>query len=97
MKKICQKNIDLGKRLRKFRLEKRLTIDAIAKRIDVAPSTYREWESGRAITGNPYSELARELGVSVYQILGIEDQSRDAIVKYINEIERTIDRLKSLI
>lgn len=95
MKKIDPENIELGKRLRRFRTEKRLTIEVVSKQIGVAPSTYREWESGRAITGNPYAELAVALGVSVYQILGIEDRSRDAINKYVEDIEGLLHRLKS--
>jgi len=97
MKKLDPSNIEFGKRLRQFRLDKRLTIEGIAQKINVSPSTYREWESGRAITGNPYAALAQALGVSVHQILGIEDHSRDEILEHLERIEQLTSKLKQMI
>lgn len=68
-----------------------------AQLINVAPSTYREWEKGRAITGNPYVELAEVLGVSVYEILGIEDEARQTLSHCLNELEKSIQMLRKYI
>lgn len=97
MKKVIPENIELGKRLKASRLKKDLSIEEVATRAGVAPSTYREWESGRAITGNPYAQLSSILGVGVYYILGIEDKSKDELFTCLNELEKCIQRLKSYI
>lgn len=97
MKKLDPANIELGKRLREFRKSKRLTIEAVARAVDVAPSTYREWENGRAITGNPYARIANVLGVSVLQILAGKENPRGEVINKIIEIERMIVQLKALL
>lgn len=97
MKKIDPANIELGQRLRSFRKAKRLTIETVARAIDVAPSTYREWENGRAITGNPYTKIAYVLGVSVQQILGAKEDTRGEVIHKIMEIERMLNQLKTIL
>lgn len=97
MKKTCITNHELGKRLRSFRMEKGLSIEKVATQIGVATSTYREWESGRAITGNPYQKLASVLGVGVYQILGIEDTSKEELISYLNDLEACVAKIKECI
>jgi transcriptional regulator with XRE-family HTH domain len=97
MKKIDQENVELGKRLRAARRAKNLTIEEVASAIGVAPSTYREWEAGRAISGNPYAQLATVLEVGVYHILGIEDKAKDSLSSCLLELEKSIQRLKGLI
>lgn len=97
MKRIIPENIELGKRLKAARLERNFSIEEVALRLGVSPSTYREWENGRAITGNPYSQLSSVLGVGVYHILGIEDKSKDELFTCLNELEKCIQRLKRFI
>ncbi len=96
MKKSANENFELGQRLKFVRLQKNITIEEVAEQIGVAPSTYREWEKGRAITGNPYGKLCTVLGVSIYYILGIEDGASEALSTCIREMEKCIQKLKSL-
>ena len=54
-----------GSRLKKFRQERRLTLNEVAKHVGVPMTTYRDWEKGRAVTGEPYLKLAKVFGVSL--------------------------------
>jgi transcriptional regulator with XRE-family HTH domain len=56
-------------RLRRLREQKQLSIKDIAKAAGVPTSTYREWEYGRLIKGEPYPKLAGVLGVSLHELL----------------------------
>jgi transcriptional regulator with XRE-family HTH domain len=94
MKKISNESIELGKRLRMFRLNKGYSVEEVATKLGIAPSTYREWEKGRAITGNPYLKLSAVLEVGVYQILGVEDEARDQLFNCLSELEKIIQIMK---
>ncbi len=90
-------NVEFGKRLRRIRSDKGLSAEQVARDIEVAVSTYREWENGRAITGQPYIEMAKALGVSVYQLLGLEDQRRDEISSRLEDIEKLAKEVRGLL
>lgn len=94
MKKISKENIELGHRLRLFRVNRGLSIESVATKVGVAPSTYREWENGRAVSGNPYAKISDALGVGVYQILGIHDESKNQLFACLVELEKSIQHLK---
>lgn len=60
---------NFGRRLKRLREERSLTVKEIAAHVGVAPSTFRDWEYGRSIKGEPYVKIAQALGVSVYELL----------------------------
>jgi transcriptional regulator with XRE-family HTH domain len=60
---------DFGKRLKSYREKKGFQIVELAKLIDVSPSTYREWENGRNIIGQPYVALASALELSISELM----------------------------
>jgi transcriptional regulator with XRE-family HTH domain len=62
----------IGKRLQRFRKEKQLSQKEIAESISVPVTTYRDWEYGSLIKGEPYFKLAETFGVSLYELLGGE-------------------------
>lgn len=90
-------NIQFGQRLRGLREQCGLSAGQVADAIGIAVSTYREWENGRAITGHPYFKIAMALGVSVYQLLGIEDQRRDEISSRLDGIERLTREIRNIL
>jgi transcriptional regulator with XRE-family HTH domain len=65
-------NEPMHKRLRRLREARGLSVKEVALRLEVPLTTYREWEYGRAIRGEPYVQLARILGVSLCGLLGAE-------------------------
>lgn len=59
----------LGKRLMRLRTNKNLSQAELARLIGVSSSTYREWELGRDIQGEPYMKLSEILEVSLTELL----------------------------
>jgi len=95
-----ERNMDLGTRLKRFRKQRNLTVAEIARRIPVSESTYRDWENGRAIKGEPYVRLARVFDVSLNELFGespSEDTSSADAAAEIEAIQQLLNRLRSKI
>lgn len=58
LKKTSNEDVLFGKRLRALRLKINLSAEELARGMGISPSTYRDWENGRAITGQVYHKLA---------------------------------------
>ncbi|WP_413561563.1 helix-turn-helix domain-containing protein [Bdellovibrio sp. HCB209] len=85
----------MAQRLKRLRKEKELSAQALAERAGIPVTTYREWENGRQILGEPYEKLAQALNVSLYEILtGKTPKLADAFTK-IEEIESQLKSLRS--
>lgn len=71
-----------------------------ARRIGVPETTYREWEYGRAIRGEPYPKIAAAFGVSLEVLFGAgvsEDVTIENRLKRISEEVTAIhDQIKKL-
>lgn len=59
----------IGKRLAELRKKTRKTAAQVADEIGVSESTYRDWEQGRQIRGEPYLALAKALDTSLTCLL----------------------------
>ncbi|OYZ13621.1 MAG: hypothetical protein B7Y39_17215 [Bdellovibrio sp. 28-41-41] len=82
----------LGQRLKAFRDIKKISAREIADQVGVSVSTYRDWENGRSIKGEPYTRLAEALGVHVLEI--IEGRRPGDIYDDLLDIEKTLIRAK---
>jgi transcriptional regulator with XRE-family HTH domain len=77
----------IGIRMKRMRIENGLSLREAAQRAQTAVSTYREWEQGRRIKGEPYEKIAAALDVTLYELLtGKRPNQREAFVK-VHEIE----------
>ena len=86
---------EFGNRLRSLRKKKNLSIEKVSEIIDVAPSTYREWEQGRSIRGEQtYFLLASLFEVSVYHLLTGESFDSNDFLTRLEEIEQKIQRVR---
>ncbi len=83
-----------GARLKQLRKEKRLSMKAVADAIDVPLTTYREWEYGRAIQGEPYLKLAQIFGVSVFRLLGGSTAHEQNVSTLLDQIEENLRELR---
>ena len=59
----------LANRLKRLRTDKGLTIREVATALDLPVSTYRDWEYGKAIRGEPYENLAGLIEVTLDELL----------------------------
>lgn len=97
MKKTSEKSIVFGQRLRRLRQRLDKSAAQVAKELGIAASTYRDWELGRAITGQPYVELAKVLDVSIQDLF--EDQRVEVqdLKAKLTEIEGLVQDLRRMI
>lgn len=84
----------MAQRLRRYRLKRDLTASEVARGVGVAVSTYREWELGRQIKGEPYFALAKILQVSLSELMGGSESQVQRINSELEEIEKAIARIR---
>lgn len=82
--------MSIGETLRVLRLQKDLKVSECAAFLEVSPSTYREWENGRAISGEPYSKLAELFGVTMSDLFGLK---AELLAVKLVEIEKASNEL----
>lgn len=85
----------IGNKLEKFRKKKNITLKEMARRIGVPVSTYRDWEYGREIKGEPYLKIAAVLNISLYELLGSESiKSSKGIIAKLDILRLQIDSIE---
>lgn len=85
---------EFGKRLEKLRIREGLSVSEVARHISVSTSTYREWEYGRQIKGEPYEKLASILNVSLNELLTGKKLKLEI---QISQIEEAVKNIKALL
>ncbi len=83
--------MSLGERLRTLRTEKKLSISEVARHVGVSVSTYRDWEYGREIKGEPYLKLATLLNVNLTYLLTGKDSE---VFKELEELESIVKNIR---
>ncbi len=81
-------------RLKRLREECGLTARELARRIDVPETTYREWEYGRQINGQPYVKIAAALEVSLVELMTGGKSSREDLLEGLGAAEAAIREVK---
>lgn len=92
MDKVAKNNF--GIRLQNLRNKLGLSPTQVAKAVGVSISTYREWENGRSIRGEPYFELAKVLQVSLLELLTGITNENSKILDDFNELESKFKKFK---
>lgn len=88
-------NIPLGKKLKAIRLERKLTREALAEKIDVSSRFLASVESGQVgISLETLKKLCLEFGVSSDFLLGITEVSQNE--KVFNDILNRINQLDEI-
>lgn len=89
--------LEFGKSLRALRLHLQMTVKEAAQKIGVPQSTYREWESGRAIRGLHYVELAKTFDVSINELFCVTDLNVRKLQECITTIQDIEKKMRSLL
>ncbi|QDK44778.1 hypothetical protein DOM22_06170 [Bdellovibrio sp. ZAP7] len=85
----------LAKRLKRLRTEQDKSAQQIADLTGIPVTTYREWENGRQILGEPYEKLSKALDVSLFELMtGRKPKHADLFIK-LEEVEKTLSELRS--
>jgi transcriptional regulator with XRE-family HTH domain len=83
--------------MRRRRIELRKKPSEIALIVGVSESTYRDWENGRKIQGEPYKLIAKALDLSVSELLELESPSQEYIKKELSEIENHVKNIRKFV
>jgi transcriptional regulator with XRE-family HTH domain len=84
----------IHKRLRRLRERHMLSVAELSRRLNVPQATYRAWEYGRAIQGEPYMAIARALGVSLSELLSGEAPADRALLENLNQAITRLEELR---
>jgi len=84
----------IAKRLKELRTIKGLTIKEVAKELNLSPSTYRDWELGTQITGEPYKKLAEIYNVSLNVLLDNDIKESDELLYQIDHVISSLFKIK---
>lgn len=83
--------------LKNLRVNKGLSVKEMATKLEVAPSTYREWEYGRKIQGEPYPKIAEILNVSLDKLFGRKQIKVKDVLNSLEEIKNKIDEVEKAV
>lgn len=83
--------------LKSRRQELKLKAKDVAKRIGVAESTYREWENGRNIQGEPYLKIAEILEIPLTKLMGVKKIPHDEIYNELENINQSIKNIQKYV
>ena len=86
-----------GQRLKALRTAKNFSIKEVAEAINVSPSTYRDWEYGREILGEPYFALSQKLEISLYELITGEKPSIGEALDALRSMEDSIYKLRKVL
>ncbi len=87
----------IGQRIKRLREEKGLSLKEVASKAGIPLSTYREWEYGREIKGEPYVKIASVLEVSLYTLLTGKVTEDRELLEEIRKIEDSCHKLRLLL
>lgn len=89
--------MNISNRMKAIRQQQGLTAKDVALRADIPLSTYRDWERGVEIKGEPYVKIAHALNVSLYELLTGEKANVLKVYAEIEKIESACLNLKKYV
>ena len=87
----------VGKRLKFYRVRKKLSMKQVAEILGVPASTYRDWEYGKAIQGEPYAKLAEVLDINLIELLTGKSTHNRNLIDEIEKLENSVKTIKRIV
>lgn len=87
----------MGERLRKLRTQKGLTQKQVSEFIGIPASTYRDWEYGKQIKGEPYEKLAVVLDVTISQLITGRTLRSEELIKQLDYLDEHIKIIRKTV
>ena len=75
-------------------MDRKFSMKDMAQKIGVPLSTYRDWEYGRSIKGEPYVKISEALGISLQNLLGQTSANKEETLKKIKKVLVQIEEIK---
>lgn len=83
--------------LKARRLELNKRPSDIPHQVGVSESTYRDWEHGRKIQGEPYKALAEALEMNILDLLEVERADHSFVRDELNKIEDSVKMIRKFV
>ena len=88
---------EVGYRIAQARKKQGMTQRELSERLHVSDKAVSKWERGVNYPDiSLFDEIAKTLDLSLVELLGIEDRSKEEIVQNISEISKRKDRKRNL-
>lgn len=88
---------EVQKRIREIREGKGLNQGTIAQSLDISVTSYSKIERGDTkLTLNHVERIAKALGVSPYELIGINDKDTQSLIKENEELKRQLKDVQEL-
>lgn len=88
------KHETIHQRLKRLRGECGLTVAEVSLRTGIPASTYKEWETGRQIRGEPYLKLASTFQVSLQELFTGEKPQQTRLLGQVDELQQRLLNLR---
>lgn len=82
-------------RLKRYRQQRGLTIQEVSSRTGIPASTYKEWENGRQIRGEPYLLLAEVYQVSIQELITGQKNKSTSLLARFDALEAELQNIKT--
>lgn len=89
------KDTEFNKRLKELREEKGISPKVMAEKLEVSVSTYRDWEYGRKITGEPYVKISEVLNVGLSELFGRKTSDYSEFKLAISQLKQALTHLEA--
>ena len=86
--------MEMGKKLKILREDSGLSIKKIAQSLNISPSTYREWEYGRKIQGEPYLAICQLYQISLNELFSNQNTDYLEFLELVNQVKSSLSRLE---
>lgn len=86
--------MSVGQLMKQARMIKKLSAKEVAQQLEIAESTYRDWENGRKIQGEPYLDISRVLDIPLGELIGAEQ--REAVKQLKSDVELLDGQVKKI-
>ncbi len=87
----------IGQIMRNRRIELGKKPSQIAHIIGVSESTYRDWENGRKIQGEPYIKIAQALEINILKLLEVEKAEHIYVREQLEQIENIVKNIQKIV
>ncbi len=89
--------MNLSQKIRKYRIDKRMTLKETAKRLEIPVSTYRDWEYGRKIPAEVISKLSEVFEIPLSAFMENPSPHKKDLASAIALLEEALKIVKSFV
>lgn len=90
-------NNSIGSKITSRRKNLGYSVKKVASEIGISESTYRDWENGRKISGEPYEKIAKVLNMPIIKLVTNQEIRITEIEKEIKNLINSVNNIEQMI